>query len=365
MNPDPTRPEPGDDATAAGANSDLVDTIALEAVTAAATPRPEADLAVTRRVRRLRRESDPMVGRRLGAYRLIARIGGGGMGSVYLAEGPEQQVAVKLIERGMDSEAIVRRFRTEIHVQAALGKHPNIAGLIDAGTAEDGRPYFVMEYVDGQRIDEYCDGRRLDVPARLRLFAQVCDAVQFAHRHAVIHRDLKPGNILVTADGVPKLIDFGIARLIDPGAGAGHRRRGRRGGRPDADRRAGPDAGIRQPRAGPGRAAHDGQRRLCAGRGALPAPDGPPALSAQDADRRGGLPGHLRAGARAAQHGRSSRRGRATARRAVETTAAAATATPRSVRDRRSGPRGGRRGPRDVARPGSGGSWPATSTRSC
>ncbi len=227
MNPDPTRPEPGDDATAAGANSDLMDTIALEAVTAAATPRPEVpwpsprveagDPAVG--------EADPIVGCRLGAYQLVARIGGGGMGSVYLAErvvGFAQQVAVKLIKRGMDSEAIVRRFRTEIHVQAALGKHPNIAGLIDAGTAEDGRPYFVMEYVDGRRIDEYCDGRRLDVPARLRLFGQVCDAVQFAHQHAVIHRDLKPGNILVTADGVPKLIDFGIAKLIGPGpVGAG------------------------------------------------------------------------------------------------------------------------------------------------
>ena len=254
MNPDPTRPEPGDDATAAGASSDLVDTIALEAVTAVATPGPEADRWPPRgEAGDSDGESDPMVGRRLGAYRLVARIGGGGMGSVYLAEGPEQRVAVKLIERGMDGEAIVRRFRTETHVQAALGKHPNIAGLIDAGTAEDGRPYFVMEYVDGRPIDEYCDGLRLDVPARLRLFAQVCDAVQFAHRHAVIHRDLKPGNILVTADGVPKLIDFGIAGLIDPGpVGAGHRRRPRRGGRPDADRRADPDAGIRQPRAGPG-----------------------------------------------------------------------------------------------------------------
>jgi non-specific serine/threonine protein kinase/serine/threonine-protein kinase len=231
MNPDPTRPEPDDDATAAGADSDLVDTIALEAVTAAATPRPEAipmsprdavddsdngpAVAVG--------EADPMVGRRLGAYQLVARIAGGGMGSVYLAdrvEGFEQQVAIKLIRRGMDSEAIVRRFRAEIHVQAALGRHPHIAGLLDVGTAEDGRPYFVMEYVDGRRIDEDCDARRLDIPARLRLFAQVCDAVQFAHQHAVIHRDLKPGNILVKADGVPKLIGFGIAKLIDPGADA-------------------------------------------------------------------------------------------------------------------------------------------------
>jgi serine/threonine protein kinase/tetratricopeptide (TPR) repeat protein len=216
MNPDPTRPEPGDDLMATGADPDVVDTIAMEAVTAAPSPRPEADLAF------VPDESDPMVGSRLGAYRLISRIGGGGMGSVYLAERAEgfaQRVAVKLIKRGMDSEAIVRRFRTEIQVQAALGKHPNIAGLLDAGTADDGRPYFVMEYVDGRKIDDYCDGRRLDVPARLRLFAQVCDAVQFAHQHAVIHRDLKPGNILVTTDGVPKLIDFGIVKLVDPGSG--------------------------------------------------------------------------------------------------------------------------------------------------
>jgi eukaryotic-like serine/threonine-protein kinase len=230
MNPDSTRPDPGDDATAARAHSDLMDTIALEAVTAVATPRPEVPWP-SQRIENgdtagdpvpAVGEDDPIVGCRLGAYQLVERIGGGGMGSVYLAErvdGFAQQVAVKLIRRGMDSEAIVRRFRTEIHVQAALGRHPNIAGLIDAGTAEDGRPYFVMEYVDGRRIDEYCDSRRLDVPARLRLFGQVCDAVQFAHQHAVIHRDLKPGNILVTADGVPKLIDLGIAKLIDPGSG--------------------------------------------------------------------------------------------------------------------------------------------------
>jgi eukaryotic-like serine/threonine-protein kinase len=165
------------------------------------------------------READPMVGRRIGPYQVTARIGGGGMGSVYRAARIEefaQQVAVKLIKRGMDSDVIVRRFQTEIHVQAALGKHPNITALLDAGTTEDGRPYFVMEYVDGQRIDEYCDSHRLDVPARLKLFRQVCGAVHFAHQNAVIHRDLKPSNILVTADGTPKLIDFGIAKLVHP-----------------------------------------------------------------------------------------------------------------------------------------------------
>jgi serine/threonine protein kinase len=160
-----------------------------------------------------------MVGRRLGPYQLAERIGGGGMGSVYRATRVEdftQQVAVKLIKRGLDSDVIVRRFQTEVHVQAALGKHPNITGLLDAGTTEDGQPYFVMEYIDGHRIDESCDRRRLDIPARLRLFGQVCAAVHFAHQHAVIHRDLKPSNILVTTEGVPKLIDFGIAKLIHP-----------------------------------------------------------------------------------------------------------------------------------------------------
>src|SRR5580693_8667977 len=139
MNPDPTRPELGDDATAAGVNTDLMDTIALEAVTAAATPRPEVPWPSARVENGDASgdpapavgEDDPIVGCRLGAYQLVERIGGGGMGSVYLAErvdGFAQQVAVKLIKRGMDSEAIVRRFRTEIHVQAALGRHPNIAG---------------------------------------------------------------------------------------------------------------------------------------------------------------------------------------------------------------------------------------------
>ena len=162
-------------------------------------------------------ETDPMVGSLIGPYRVIARIGDRGMETVYRAARIEefsQQVAVKLIKRAMDSDVIVRRFRREIHVHAALGKHPNITALLDAGTIEDGRPYFVMEYVDGQRIDEYCDSRCLDVQKRLKLVAQVCKAVHFAHQHAVIHRDLKPNNILVTSDGVPKLTDFGIAELV-------------------------------------------------------------------------------------------------------------------------------------------------------
>jgi len=164
-------------------------------------------------------ETNAMVGRRIGLYQVAAQIGTGGIGSVYRATQSDefaQQVAVKLIKRRMDSNAIVRRFQTEIHVQAALGKHPNITALLEAGTTEEGRSYFVMEYVDGQWIDEYCDSHRLDIPSRLRLFGKVCEAVHFAHQHAVIHGDLKPSNILVTTDGIPKLIDFGITKLVHP-----------------------------------------------------------------------------------------------------------------------------------------------------
>jgi tetratricopeptide (TPR) repeat protein len=120
-----------------------------------------------------------------------------------------------VVRRGMDTEEIVRRFRSERQILAHLS-HPNIAKLFDAGTTGDGRPYFVMEYVDGKPIDEFCDDRKLSVRERLELFQQVCGAIHFAHQNLIVHRDLKPGNILVTADGVPKLLDFGIAKLLDP-----------------------------------------------------------------------------------------------------------------------------------------------------
>ncbi len=158
------------------------------------------------------------VGQRIGAYRIVREIGRGGMGAVYLAERAdefEQRVAIKLVRRGMDTDEIVRRFRSERQILAHLD-HPNIGKLFDGGTTEDGRPYFVMEYVEGQPIDDYCDDRKLPVRARLELFRQVCAAVHFAHQNLIVHRDLKPGNILVTADGVPKLLDFGIAKLLDP-----------------------------------------------------------------------------------------------------------------------------------------------------
>jgi eukaryotic-like serine/threonine-protein kinase len=158
-------------------------------------------------------------GQRLGAYKVVQEIGRGGMGSVYLAERADQEfrqkVALKVLRRGMDTDEIVRRFRSERQILANLN-HENIARLLDGGTTEDGRPYLVMEHVEGRPIDEYCDRRKLSTRQRLELFRKVCGAVHFAHQNLVVHRDLKPGNILVTADGVPKLLDFGIAKLIDP-----------------------------------------------------------------------------------------------------------------------------------------------------
>jgi serine/threonine protein kinase len=167
--------------------------------------------------------ADPLIGRRLGPFEIAKLIGRGGMGNVYLATRVSdfrQRVAIKLLKRGMDTDEILRRFRTEIRVLAALGKHPNIAALLDAGTSDDGLPYFVMEYVEGERIDVFCDRNKLTTRERVQLFRAVCSAVHFAHQHTVIHRDLKPGNILVTVEGAAKLIDFGIAKLTRPELGA-------------------------------------------------------------------------------------------------------------------------------------------------
>jgi len=157
------------------------------------------------------------VGERVGAYRIVRELGGGGMGAAYLAvradHAYEKTVAIKVIKRGMDTEAVLRRFRHERQILAGLD-HPNIARLIDGGTTTDGLPYFVMEYAEGVPIDRYCSDRQLTIADRIVLFRNVCDAVRHAHVHRVIHRDLKPGNILVTGDGVPKLLDFGISKVL-------------------------------------------------------------------------------------------------------------------------------------------------------
>ena len=166
------------------------------------------------------RHDDPsMVGRHVGPYRIDREIGRGGMGPVYeawRADGEFQhRVAIKLIRGGLDRDFVLHRFRNERQILAALD-HPNIGRLLGGGTTQDGNPYFVMEYIDGQPLYEYADAHGMGVAERLRLFIQVCDAVQYAHQKLVIHRDIKPTNILVSATGVPKLLDFGIAKLLNP-----------------------------------------------------------------------------------------------------------------------------------------------------
>jgi tetratricopeptide (TPR) repeat protein/tRNA A-37 threonylcarbamoyl transferase component Bud32 len=156
-------------------------------------------------------------GRRVGPYLLVREIAHGGMGAVYLAtradDEYQKKVAIKVVRSSFDPAYIEQRFRHERQILADLD-HPNIARLIDGGSTEDGSPYFVMEYVDGLPIDQYCEANGLTTDARLMLFRDVCAAVHYAHQHLVVHRDLKPNNILVTTDGVPKLLDFGIAKLL-------------------------------------------------------------------------------------------------------------------------------------------------------
>ncbi|HEY2739227.1 MAG TPA: serine/threonine-protein kinase, partial [Thermoanaerobaculia bacterium] len=156
---------------------------------------------------------------RIGPYRVVGELGHGGMGTVYAGVheqgGFTRRVALKVIRRGMDSDLILHRFLTERQILASL-EHPLIARLYDAGTTEDGLPYFVMEQIDGRSLVADCDARCLPVAARIELFRQVCAAVQYAHQRLIVHRDLKPSNILVTADGVPKLLDFGLATVLDP-----------------------------------------------------------------------------------------------------------------------------------------------------
>jgi serine/threonine protein kinase len=167
--------------------------------------------------------TDRLEGRELGPYRILHRLGQGGMGAVYLAERSDDQfrrrVAVKLVRPGYDDGHLLRRFRNERQLLAVLD-HPNIIKLLDAGVTPDGIPYFVMDFVEGQPIDKYCETRRLSVPERLALFREVCAAVHCAHRNLVVHRDLKPSNIIVTPEGAPKLLDFGIAKLLRPEYGA-------------------------------------------------------------------------------------------------------------------------------------------------
>jgi serine/threonine protein kinase len=162
--------------------------------------------------------SSSLASKCVGHYGIIREIGRGGMGAVYLARRADdvfcKNVALKILRPERSSPDVLRRFRQERDIVARLD-HPNIARLLDGGTTDDGWLYSVMEYVDGKRIDAYCDEHRLNITERLRLFCTVCVAVQYAHQNLVVHRDLKPSNILVTADGTVKLLDFGIAKLLE------------------------------------------------------------------------------------------------------------------------------------------------------
>lgn len=159
------------------------------------------------------------IGRHLGPYELLEQTGEGGMGAVYRAVRADglydKQVAIKLIRAGLSTDFFVERFRNERQILAGL-EHPNIARLLDGGITEEGLPYVVLEFVAGMPIDEYCARHDLPIVDRLKLFRTVCSAVQYAHQNLVVHRDLKPGNILVTEDGIPKLVDFGIAKILHP-----------------------------------------------------------------------------------------------------------------------------------------------------
>ncbi len=163
--------------------------------------------------------SDAKIPEKIGAYKILREIGRGGMGAVYEAvreaDNFTQKVALKVIKRGMDTDAILRRFRHEQKILATL-EHPNIARFLDGGMTEEGLPFYAMEFVEGEFIDDYCRARNCSVRDRLQLFRQVCSAVQYAHQNLVIHRDLKSKNILVTKDGTPKLLDFGIAKVLTP-----------------------------------------------------------------------------------------------------------------------------------------------------
>jgi eukaryotic-like serine/threonine-protein kinase len=227
----------------ASPSTELLESLILEAVAGCRTQKPahissDEDHTSTQRKHTVTVESSgeppsqsqspgsdsagAMVGRRIGPYRVVDWISDGTAGTLYRAKGDDEfthEVAVKLLKRGIDSEVILKRLQTEITIQIALAKHPNIIPIEDVGTGPDGWIYIAAEHVIGQPIDKYCDRRQLDVRSRLMIFVQACEAVHVAHQHAVIHGDLRPENILVTDREVPKVTGFGIAKLLQFGAG--------------------------------------------------------------------------------------------------------------------------------------------------
>jgi non-specific serine/threonine protein kinase/serine/threonine-protein kinase len=166
----------------------------------------------------MRDAMDARVGQEIGHYRILREIGRGGMGAVFLAQRADgefrQQVALKVVQRSFADSELARRFRRERQILASLN-HPNIARLLDGGVSADGEPFFAMEYIEGVRIDDYCETKNLSIDERLKLFLAVCRGIAYAHQNLIVHRDIKPSNILVTRDGTPKLLDFGIAKLLD------------------------------------------------------------------------------------------------------------------------------------------------------
>ena len=201
--------------------AELLDLLVCDAGSARTGPLTLALGAALDTTTRDRRKA--LVGRVIGNYKLVSVLGHGGTGTVYLGERADRQysaqVAIKIVDNGTMQGELGLRFRAERQILASLN-HANIARLLDAGETEEGNPYLVMEYVHGEPLDRYCDRQRLGVRERLQLFLDICSAVQYAHQNLVVHRDLKPANILVTAEGAPKLLDFGIAKLLDAGEAA-------------------------------------------------------------------------------------------------------------------------------------------------
>ena len=239
-----------------------------------------------------RASTGSIIGRRIGPYRIVSELGHGGMGVVYLAERAdaafEKKTAIKVVRGGFPGELMLQRFRDERRILATLD-HPNIARLIDGGTTEDGLPYLVMEYVDGVSLDVYCDTARPSLVQRLQLFREVCAAVQFAHQRLVIHRDIKPRNILVDSRRHAQ-----AARLRDREAA-----RARRGHRVAyADRPAPVHARCGEPGTDPRRADDSSERRLRAGCAAVPVADRARPLWRDAADGSGNDPRDLRRGRR-------------------------------------------------------------------
>jgi len=182
---------------------------------------PEEDVLLLREASR-----DPYLGKKIESFKIISLIAEGGMGRVYLAKRMDDQfsqtVAIKLVRYSFNSDYLLLRFHNERQMLSALN-HPYIAQLLGGGTTRDGVPYFIMEYVDGIPVEEYCDEHRLSIRERLRLFQKICSAVHFVHSNLVVHRDIKPSNILVSKEGIPKLLDFGIAKILEEGESSNSR----------------------------------------------------------------------------------------------------------------------------------------------